>query len=172
MIHQRIIRYTTSSYSHWNHHRCDHSPLHYGLFLVLFLKCQKGFGLHWHPEGRQKTNGGIYPYDALPAPFVPQPPIPPASAPPMYSAQPTLVFAQSGPFPVCPQRLASTNPFKDIQRCLSKNRRSLNLRKQHSIYNLHRHGFTLPIHATFSREEMYVNSPHPALSLKYSEANF
>ena len=37
----------------------------------IIFKSQKGFGFHPHPGGRQKTYGGIYPYDALPGAICP-----------------------------------------------------------------------------------------------------
>ena len=89
-----------SSYSRWNHYWCDCSPFHYGLFLVLFSKIQKRFGFHLHPEGRQKTICGIYPYDALPGTICP------STTPTSSIGSPDVLSTAS--LGVCPVRTISS----------------------------------------------------------------
>ena len=74
-----------------------------GCFWYYVQKARKDLAFTRIQRAARKQMAVSIPMTPYPAPFVPQPPPPPASAPTMYSAPPILVFAQLGPFPVCPQ---------------------------------------------------------------------
>ena len=73
----------------------------FGCFWYYFQKARKDSAFVCIQRAARKQMAVSIPMTPYPAPMAPPPP--PPSAPPMYSAPPTSVFGQSGPFPVCPQ---------------------------------------------------------------------
>ena len=71
-----------------------------GCFYYYFQKARKDSAFVRIQRAARKQMAVTIPMTPFPTPMGPPPP--PPSAPPMY-APPTSVFAQSGPYPVCPE---------------------------------------------------------------------
>ena len=67
-----------------------------GCFWYYFQKARKDSAFTSIQRAARKQMAVSIPMTSNPVPFVPEPTPPPASAPLMYSAPPTLVYAQSG----------------------------------------------------------------------------